>query len=342
LASLRLCPCRHCNTGGVALPLGQAMPCGPSPVMKMATDCTEVPILVESLQEGDGEVEDGAGSSSSMSWGSWESSSEASNDENPEFHFGQEGSDTSEEDTTEEGEAYVSGDRKRPRLAGAKDGYRSGHPLLPAASKQGAVSSEVTMIILDWDDTLLPSTWLQQQGLSIAVGSPLPDADQRATLKRLANCAIRALKKAKRLGLVTIITNGEKGWVELSCCKFFPELFPVLEGIKILSARSAYEPMHPGNPTQWKIVAFHKEISAFFLVAESGQKNMISIGDSLHERTALLDATDGRACWTKSMKFVERPSPFQLVKQLKLLSGCFRPFVDFNGCLDLYLQAQEN
>jgi len=236
--------------------------------------------------------------------------------------------------------------RKRRRLARAKDSYRSDPPFLPVAVHQ-AVAPEVTLIILDWDDTLLPSTWLQSQGLQIAPDSALPSEEQKAELSKVARCVIQTLRIAKRLGHVTVITNGEKGWVELSCCKFLPEVAPLLEGFKISSARFAFEHEQPQSPIHWKRMAFRKEIGAFLgMVSElpcagcqSCHANMVSVGDSMSERVALMEATEGRDCWTKSLKLVERPSPEQLIKQHELLSNCLRPFVDHEGSLDLCLEV---
>ena len=42
----------------------------------------------------------------------------------------------------------------------------------------------------------------------------------------------------KALCEVVLITNAERGWIELSCQKFLPTLFPVLESVKASSAHS--------------------------------------------------------------------------------------------------------
>jgi hypothetical protein len=33
---------------------------------------------------------------------------------------------------------------------------------------------------------------------------------------------------------VVLVTNAERGWIELSCQKFMPTLFPSLENVKAL------------------------------------------------------------------------------------------------------------
>lgn len=298
--------------------------------------CAQTELDAWSEKVGDEAETDSGESSSSLS--SWDSDSEAD--------FGHEPSLTEPEDEQiqdiHELKVEVEqscGDRKRRRLAA---GVGSRHGLRPSTAARRAAVSEGTLIVLDWDDTLLPSTWLQQQGLQITAGSALPSEEQKAELSRVARCVIKTLRRAKRLGHVIVVTNAEKGWVELSCRKFLPEVAPLLEGVKVLSARALFEPAWPQSPIQWKRLAFHREVSTFFqgpskTAAADIRKNVVSVGDSLQERTALLEATDGRHCWAKSLKLLERPSVEQLVKQHDLFSACVRAFTDYEGSLDLCL-----
>merc|ERR1712070_411570 len=87
-------------------------------------------------------------------------------------------------------------------------------------------------------------------------------------LNMVARHVIKTLRRARRLGHVIIVTNAEKGWVELTCAKFLPEVFPHLEGIKVISARSAFEHVQPPSPVQWKWLTFHQEIAAFYQMQE--------------------------------------------------------------------------
>lgn len=311
---------------GCWLALAQAMPRGPAP--SLLQEVGTLPSPAQPLLQGVTVLaDDGTASSSSLT--SWESDSES--------ELGLQVFDALLEDedtTTSETEACLGGDRKRRRLAVAKNGCRSACPAM----------SEVTLIILDWDDTLLPSTWLLEQGLGI-MPSALPNEEQKVELNRVALCVIKTLRRAKRLGHVTVVTNGQEGWVELSCGKFLPSVAPLLEGIKVSSARSAYEHSHGPCPVQWKRMAFQREIGAFFQMTSSllpntgRQRNIVSIGDAMSERTALMEATQGKECRAKSLKLVERPSPEQLVQEHELLSNCLRPLVEHEGSLDLCLDV---
>lgn len=198
---------------------------------------------------------------------------------------------------------------------------------------------EDTILIFDWDDTVLPSTWISEQGLSLEEDS-LVSEEQRATLDGLASRAAQTLTSAKRHGKVVLVTNAEEGWVELSCEKFLPSLAPVLSDVKILSARSTYEVRGWQSPFDWKYLAFESEIGTFCSEFAERRKNVISFGDSAHEREALIRVTDNLPnCCIKSLKFVERPGVEQLLKEHDLIGGCFRHIVNHDGNLDLCIRC---
>lgn len=207
----------------------------------------------------------------------------------------------------------------------------------PRRGTHCAVNAATTLIIFDWDDTLLPSTWLQEQGLKLD-SQEGPSKEQTVQLGRAARLAARTLRLAKHLGKVIIVTNAEKGWVELSCKKFMPRVLPVLEGVKVRSARSSFEPLGVSSPIQWKSLAFNEELEGFSGGA-SRRANILSLGDSLAERAALLHATEKlTTCWGKSVKFLERPQLELFLRQHRLLSMCLKPIVSHSGKLDLCLR----
>ena len=60
-------------------------------------------------------------------------------------------------------------------------------------------SIEETLMIFDWDDTLLPSTWVMKQGLSLVEGSVVSKG-QAAKLAKVAEAARATLLSAKQIG----------------------------------------------------------------------------------------------------------------------------------------------
>lgn len=64
------------------------------------------------------------------------------------------------------------------------------------------------------------------------------------------------LELAVKYGRVYIITNAQEGWVEFSCQKFMPEVLPVLDKVKIISARAKYGQQFPHDIPKWKLHTF--------------------------------------------------------------------------------------
>jgi len=201
-------------------------------------------------------------------------------------------------------------------------------------------SAEDTIFIFDWDDTVLPSTWVQGQGLRLD-GSSRLTAAQREELAEVARAAAETLAAAKQHGEVVLVTNAQRGWIELSCAKFLPTLLPILENVKLLSARTAYESPEVSSPLEWKLRAFEAEIMRIYGEEGCGRAwNILSLGDSLHEREALMRVTSQLPnCRSKSLKFVERPDISQIVKQHALVTSCFERIVHHDGNLDLCIKC---
>jgi hypothetical protein len=104
-----------------------------------------------------------------------------------------------------------------------------------------------TFIGFDWDDTLLCSSFLSSRGLRLD-SDPNKVKELESQLTELSHSIIAVLSLALQYGPVTVVTNAETGWVQLSCQKFIPLVLPMLNKLTIISARSTYEPMFPGSP----------------------------------------------------------------------------------------------
>ena len=66
-------------------------------------------------------------------------------------------------------------------------------------------------------------------------------------LRLLEEKAVEFLSRCVGMGQVAPVTNAEKGWVELSAAKFLPGLVPILDRIKVVSARTMFEPQFPNR-----------------------------------------------------------------------------------------------
>jgi hypothetical protein len=192
---------------------------------------------------------------------------------------------------------------------------------------------EETAIFWDWDDTLLCSSFLSNEGLRLDSQHISDDLERQ--LKELEASVIAVLELSLTYGEVYVVTNAETGWVQLSAQKFLPGVVSILEQVNVLSARSTFEALFPNCPIKWKYCAFVRHLG---LPNPSVRKNVLSFGDSHVEREAVRMATrDREQTRTKSVKFAERPSIEQLRRQIELVTKCFESIHRHEGNLDLAL-----
>eukprot|EP00929_Paragymnodinium_shiwhaense_P116801 TRINITY_DN8673_c0_g1_i1.p2 TRINITY_DN8673_c0_g1~~TRINITY_DN8673_c0_g1_i1.p2 ORF type:complete len:350 (+),score=107.55 TRINITY_DN8673_c0_g1_i1:59-1108(+) len=177
-----------------------------------------------------------------------------------------------------------------------------------------------TVVIFDWDDTLLPTSFLNLR------------SDQQLTqlvsrhLRGIEAAGRKLLEMAKRLGQTFIITNAMTGWVEYSAEKWLPGLAPLLKEFPIISARTKFEHVFPGEVQKWKVQAFlevQRQLDSQIIT------NLISLGDSNFEIDAVhVMGKEFAQALVKTIKFRESPSPEELLKQLELVAQKFERIVE--------------
>merc|ERR1712087_1086093 len=106
--------------------------------------------------------------------------------------------------------------------------------------------------------------------------------------------------------------------VEYSAARWVPDLLPVLQRVKVVSARTNHEPEYPGEVSKWKIQAFLEVQRQFDSQIIT---NLVSLGDSNFEMDAVhVMGKEFVQALVKTIKFQENPSPEELLKQLELVS----------------------
>jgi len=212
-------------------------------------------------------------------------------------------------------------------------------------SQANFATPEETLLIFDWDDTLCPSYWVKSVQCA-SYESMGPDReDVKDALAQIAAHAADLLTAAEQYGKVVIVTNAETGWIELSCKRWLPSLQPIVEKIECLSARSTWEPSGLKSPFQWKAREFEDVIEKFYSKRlHQSWKNVVSIGDSPHERQALQQATRGSVsskklkCRTKTIKLKVRPLAAELLQELATLSQNLEQLVCHDDSLDIVIE----
>jgi len=117
------------------------------------------------------------------------------------------------------------------------------------------------VVIVDYDDTILPSTFVDRW--QIENSKDLPQHFQNM-LEELSRATERFLEEASKYGEVIIITNSDEGWVQFSAEKYCPSLLPVIAKYPVVSARTRYEKFYPCQPLCWKAAAFAHEVNEIY------------------------------------------------------------------------------
>ncbi|CAK0885957.1 unnamed protein product [Prorocentrum cordatum] len=184
------------------------------------------------------------------------------------------------------------------------------------------------VIVFDWDDTILPTTWLER--LHAVPGRGQGQAMRLLT--ELCNIASETLAFAETLGRVIFITNSAPGWVDQSCQHFMPQLLQQMRRYEIYA-----KPMN--LPITFKMGAFQRECKPF--------RNVVSVGDGDAERAASLRlqaAVDRKATFggvgqpsqlIKSVKLIDFPTCQHLIAQHDMLQAKLAEVVSANSSLDL-------
>jgi len=211
-------------------------------------------------------------------------------------------------------------------------------------NSQGGFSSKAqTVIILDWDDTLFPSSYMRGD-IRLPLRMPLESqnispglrAKVTAHLEEVATRAEQVLRLAWQLsGKVIVVTLARSPWVTEASVFFFPKVAELIKelGIKVVYASGAdgLRPKPPPRLTDeqleefWGSVkgeAIGKEVREFYTQYEGQSwKNIISIGDSEFERLGTMRAVeeymrrqgiaDVKACSSRAEQqgSLEPPSP---------------------------------
>jgi len=201
-------------------------------------------------------------------------------------------------------------------------------------------SSDQTIIIFDWDDTICPTTTCGQRvplgsdadgnvgGSAPSPASSSELAHMSPALSDVVDEARRLLERASELAdRVVIVTNAGEGWVEWSCNEWLPGLLATLDNIEIFSARSQWEPLGIASPTSWKELTFRQILLEFGgQLPYQSTKNIICVGDAPYEHEALTRVVnseelfqDTRTCKCKNVKFMAQPSAESLAREMQML-----------------------
>lgn len=230
------------------------------------------------------------------------------------------------------------------------------------------------IIFIDWDDTLFPTTWIHNNNI---------DCTNKEDINKYKLFFLELDKSITNLleiltnnndNAVYIITNANKKWVEI-CLSTLPNTASLIEkDVIILSAKDNYI-QKTSSMMDWKVLTFKDIVNNIYInnvninnaleleglyaplhVSNPIQfiGNVISIGDSNYEYTALLNLyeyfkSNGFKLYNtskkkekeyllKNIKLVEKPEFDILVNQLHVLKKNINDIIEQKNVVDILLE----
>ena len=172
-----------------------------------------------------------------------------------------------------------------------------------------------TIIILDWDDTLYPTSWSINNNIDLT--SPRDRNKYMDYFNLLDKNISSVLKHMRGLGHVIIITNAMPEWVELSA-SVLPKTARQLTKINVISARKCYQ--NKVKMGDWKKYTFMAELKK--RLEDNSYNNILSLGDAEYEHKALVSLFHWDKLphkYLKSIKFIKTCDYNIVIKQIKLI-----------------------
>jgi hypothetical protein len=185
-----------------------------------------------------------------------------------------------------------------------------------------------SLVILDWDNTLFPSTWVTKNYINL---NNIENRNKyQETFSDLDNLISNLLKKIMQYSKVIIITNALPIWVKISS-SVLPKTNYLLQNISVISARKNFQKIS-SDATEWKKLAFMAEVAKELDI--NNKQNIISIGDASYEYNAMINLYNNKRL-LKSMKFIEEPTYEVLKDQLEVLCHNIKEIITCKTHLDL-------
>lgn len=194
-----------------------------------------------------------------------------------------------------------------------------------------------TLIIIDWDDTLYPTSWMAENNVDIT--NPKSRYKYIQYFEKLDEHLSLLLDHTKTLGDVIIITNALPEWVDLSV-SVLPKTRRSLVGIDIVSARKMYQ--HKRKMTDWKKLTFLDVIT--YKSKKRQYHNILSLGDADFEYNALLNLYAFDALphkYLKAIRFMKSSDYNVLIEQINMMRKNILDICKLTEQVDLMFETKE-
>ena len=202
------------------------------------------------------------------------------------------------------------------------------------------------IIIIDWDDTLFPTTWLNTNEIK------LNDENIKNTYKiyfqELDKSISSFLKAYADVGTIYIVTNANMKWIKASLNALPSSRKTIIDNnIRILSARDMYS--KEISTQKWKLKTFETIIktdlkNVFTITNKNITINILSFGDAVYEYVALInlhDLLDNKTIdkqninfYLKNIKFKPQPDFDSIIEEMDLIKKNKNQLINEKGYID--------
>tara|TARA_Y100000768_G_C23841911_1_gene616603 strand:- start:124 stop:729 length:606 start_codon:yes stop_codon:yes gene_type:complete len=193
------------------------------------------------------------------------------------------------------------------------------------------------LLIIDWDDTIFPTTWLLQNNINIQNEEVCEK--YKLILSELDIILFRFLNSIINKTKIVIVTNASFDWIKKTG-RLLPNSFKLIKrNIEIISARDLYKKKYPDDAFMWKKIVFEKLLKIYFNKKLNIQ-NIISIGDADYEYKALINLNNydqliPNKRILKAIKFKKTPEYKTILEQIELLTNNIIEIIKYEDHLDL-------
>src|SRR3989338_423599 len=178
------------------------------------------------------------------------------------------------------------------------------------------ISPKNTLFILDWDDTLFPTSWIAKNNIDILHTKKEEHIEHFYELDKTLSNFLKTLSKH---GRIIIITNALSEWVRISS-HVMPITYGILKKITVISAKE-FIGRERKNVMDWKKITFFRVIDHEF--KNINVMNIISIGDDEYERYALKELSNtnmDKIKYLKSFRLLKEPNYNEIIEQINILN----------------------
>jgi hypothetical protein len=195
------------------------------------------------------------------------------------------------------------------------------------------------IVILDFDDTLLPSSFIIDTKLHKNKMTIPVEISQELNI--LQDEIRQFLSTIIKSSLVYIVTNADTEWFTENTNRFLPKLSTLFQTIPMIPAKTDWQHLFPASfPDSnffWKYCALKTRVAP--LLNGLTMNSIISVGDLRIDGKAVEHL---KYCCdniqTKTIKLLEKPTIRQLIDQIKTLNEKWNGIVERTGTIKYFFK----